>query len=639
MWKISSVPSTFAVRQTSVHAWRNDSSRCFHTRSTVQTLTPWSHFYRRKRNFTVVQVGQTRRWHVVDGRQRLSQHWVPPALSTHPDPKQDDAHVLLSKTHFIHQAYSGVYQLLPLGLRVQNKIERLIDNHMQSLGASKLSLSSLSSEGLWRRSGRLAGSNAELLKVRTRAKDAFLLSPTHEEEITKLVASQVRGPKQLPLRLYQISRKYRDERRPRQGLLRTREFVMKDLYTFDVDEKDALKTYNATKETYTAFFKTLRVPFLIAEADTGNIGGNMSHEFHFPCREGEDVVFNCDSCDYVANEELVQAYRPDDRSSLDVQLNQWIGLQKDGKTLLVVHYPARSNRKTRENGVNTHTLLKLVPDLDPGVERPLESWLQNIQSTLENVSPGLDRDHQSFRILQIYNADTPNVENGPPALPFQAQLDELIKQVEKLKNISFGIEIDNLPLSSGEDLLRVHNGDHCPRCRRGRLASTRAIELGHTFHLGTRYSEPLEAVVHLPTSSDKIVPMSMGCHGIGISRMISAIAAIMKDDVGLNWPRVCCPFEAVIIAAPTIQQMEQTQVYDELNKEGSMIDTVIDDREASLIQKMKDADLIGYPVIVVLGRDWQLERKCEIQCRRSGVKTAVPLVELRQKVQSLLDDL
>ena len=234
---------------------------------------PWLCVARSHNEQNVIRLA-SRRWYTIDGRQRLSQHWIPATRGSNANPKQDEAHVLLAKAGFIHQAYSGVFQLLPLGLRVQNKIEKIIDHRMSSLGASKLSLSSLSTEGLWRRSGRLADAS-ELLKVRTKAKDAFVLSPTHEEEITKLVASTISSPKDLPLRLYQISRKYRDERRPRQGLLRTREFVMKDLYTFDLTEQNALITYDEVQSAYSSLFRSLSIPYLVAEADTGNMG--MSH--------------------------------------------------------------------------------------------------------------------------------------------------------------------------------------------------------------------------------------------------------------------------------------------------------------------------------------------------------------------------
>ena len=565
------------------------------------------------------------------------------------DPKQDEAHVLLAKAGFINQAYSGVFQLLPLGLRVQEKIEKLIDHHMRGLGASKLSLSSLSTEGLWRRSRRLGGDNSELLKVRTRAKDAFLLAPTHEEEITKLVASTVSSPKDLPLRLYQITRKYRDERRPRQGLLRSREFVMKDLYTFDINEQTAIETYAVVKEAYTALFESLRIPFLVAEADTGNMGGSRSHEFHFASPAGEDTVFSCDHCEYIANEELAAAYRPADFSKADGALKQWAGIQKDGRTLVVIHYRSTATGKHKDTDINPHALKRVIPDIDTSIERPLERWLGNLRQAISSIQANGQSDSEednSYKIFPIY--DINSVVEPPktsPDLPLQGQLDNLVEQVQTLKTKALSLSTIEPPLSCGTDLLTVKTGDTCPSCRTGKLTSTQAIELGHTFHLGTRYSEPLEAVVNPPGGVNAAgaalpVPVSMGCHGIGISRMIGAIAAILRDNTGLNWPTKVAPFEVVAVAGSKVEPQDIQEVYDALKSSqypvqgmvAGAIDVVLDDREGTLIQKLKDADLIGYPVIVALGRDWSARRMLEVQCRRLNFKQAVAFDDLKQTV-------
>ena len=561
--------------------------------------------------------------------------------------------MLLQKAGFIQQAYSGVFQLLPLGLLVQQRLERLIDKHMSLLDASKVSLSSLSTEGLWRRSGRLNNDSAELLKVRTRAKDAFILSPTHEEEVTKLVASSISSPKDLPLRLYQMTRKYRDERRPRQGLLRTREFVMKDLYTFDVDDVAARETYTAVKHAYTRLFKELGIPFIVAEADSGNMGGDLSHEFHLPSRAGEDRVFSCnqEACGYVANEELVSAYRPEQALPLSAPLKRWYGLLTDGKTLLVAYY--RSTKDYRDgDDINIHSLKQIVPELNASVERPLERWMERLKSAVENAGD-ITRtedtgDPNAFEILPVYDARTAfELSTEVPQLPFQPRLEQLTSDAHTLGNTAFSITTSP-PLASELDLVRVQDGDTCPRCETGELKSTPAIELGHTFHLGTRYSGPLGATVNTPGTGVPS-PVSMGCHGIGITRMIGAIAAVLQDERGLNWPRACAPFEVVIVAGPKISSDDMVEVYDTLcsapnnNNNGATVaedrvPSVIDDRDATFIQKLKDADLIGYPVIVALGREWD-DRKVEVQCRRLGVKQAIELLDLNQFVRSLLGKL
>lgn len=240
-----------------------------------------------------------------DGRNRLSNVFVPTQRRPADLSGPENGHDLLIRAGFLRQAYSGIFHLLPLGLRVQNKIERLIDKHMLRLGASKVSLSTISSEELWQRSRRLdKGRTSELLRFADRKGAKYLLSPTHEEEITTIIANAVHSYKELPLRLYQVSRKYRDEPRPRQGLLRGREFLMKDLYTFDVTEDAARQTYEEVREAYVAFLEELKLPFLVARADSGNMGGTLSHEYHFASPQGEDTIINCDKCELSMNEEL-----------------------------------------------------------------------------------------------------------------------------------------------------------------------------------------------------------------------------------------------------------------------------------------------------------------------------------------------
>lgn len=536
--------------------------------------------------------------------------------------------------------------MLPLGLRVQEKAERLADKHMRSLGASKLSLSSLTSEALWKQSGRLAPDGAggsELVRLRSRAKDAFMLSPTHEEEVTAVVADAVRSPKQLPLRLYQVSRKYRDERRPRQGLLRAREFLMKDLYTFDLSEADALATYAQVKKAYNALFTELNVPYIVAEADTGNMGGSLSHEFHFPLAEGEDTVFSCDSCTYSANEELVKAHRP---LTLDLAststVKSWTALNRNGKGLVTVFHTTPPSQSQTEAGINPHAVKSLLPDLDASNEDPISTWLSHISSATPDS--GLD-----FSITTIIDPSTPSTHATlSPELLFQELLTNRVAGANMSRDDKkqAPVTVTSQRLSATTDLLRVRDGDACPSCRTGKLKSQRAVELGHTFHLGTRYSEPLGAIVR--GAPEVPTPLVMGCHGIGVSRMIAAVAAVLRDDEGLNWPSVLAPFQAVVVARPETSGEDVAAVYDAISGAGGAgvagsqaggVDVAIDDRRHTLVQKLIDADLVGYPVIVVLGRTWASDRSCEVQCRRKDFKKTVAVEDLYQTVQKLLEGL
>jgi prolyl-tRNA synthetase len=470
---------------------------------------------------------------------------------------------------------------------------------MGSIGASKLSLSSITTEALWRRSGRYSA-NSELLRIKDRRESGFLLSPTHEEEITALVASMVHSYKDLPLRLYQIGRKYRDERRPRQGLLRAKEFLMKDLYTFDHSSEAALKTYESVREAYNNLFNELKLPYLVADADSGNMGGKLSHEYHFVSPKGEDNVWTCNTCDYVANEELVEKKTevvPANNSDPVV----FTGISMDKKTAINIHIPRPSEIETGENPswdkvstlINLHAVKKALPkglDIDTGIE----------SSTLLSLLP------KATATIDLYDHS-----------------------------------LTKSPSASDIDLTITKPGDSCPSCTQGKLHVQKAIEVGHTFHLGGRYSEPLDAVVALP-DQNLSSPIQMGCHGIGVSRIIGAVASLLSDAKGLNWPRAIAPYETIILSSPQTEEKDTAEVYDTLYGEGrgGDMDVVLDDRVGrSLGWKLKDADLIGYSVVVVLGRGWKEKREAEVQCRRLGFKKDVGVQNLKTEVLELLDRL
>ncbi|GAM87707.1 hypothetical protein ANO11243_057340 [Dothideomycetidae sp. 11243] len=414
-------------------------------------------------------------------------------IVTHPKlDKDEDVHNTLVRAGFLRQTHAGIFHMLPLGFRVQHKLESLIDYHMQQVGASKVALSTVSSEHLWKASGRLEGKDSELFRFKDRKDTKFLLSPTHEEEITSLVATSVQSYRDLPLRLYQVTRKYRDEARPRQGLLRGREFLMKDLYTFDSTIEDAISTYDRVRAAYRSFFTDLRTPFLTAAADSGSMGGNFSHEYHLPSPTGEDTILVCDGCGKTMNEEVAI-------------------IDMDEKTAVKV--PANET------------------------------------------------------------------------------------------------------------------------CQSGKIDSVKAIEVGHTFYLGDRYSAPLK--LQVKDAQDRTVNVQMGCHGIGLSRLIAALAAVKRDDKGLAWPAVVAPFCVVVIpgkgnerAAEDVASAIQTHLRlagAEMGCKGEM-DVVLDDRDKPIGWKFKDADLIGYPVVVVVGRTYQGTGKVEVQCRQLGVKETLPSI-------------
>ncbi|PYH92201.1 prolyl-tRNA synthetase [Aspergillus ellipticus CBS 707.79] len=610
----------------------------------------------------------------VDHRNRITDFWTPTIRTgttpTAPAGEKKNSNDLLVENGFLSQAYSGIFHMMPLGLRVQGKLEGLIDKHMRPLRASKVSLSSISSQKLWEKSGRLDDKTAEIFRFEDRKKTPYLLAPTHEEEITTLVGSLVRSYKDLPVRVYQISRKYRDEQRPRQGLLRGREFIMKDLYTFDCNKRMALKSYTHVLNAYRALFDELKLPYLVAAADSGNMGGSLSHEFHFPSDKGEDTVISCTACDNVFNEELsdgkqsrhVRARRQSRQppgfdtgeasgeasgeatreGAEPVSVDMWMAVSKDKGTLLRCWYPKfiiQNNLQAptlRE--INTHAVKSIAKesgiDLDMGIKDPLQRWSDHVKNA-----------GQRPHIIDVYDARVRPYERPP-----------LMNTLEGLNctrdDVDFG-KLEHFPGNPDQlfDLVRVIDNDPCTKCSKGLSRTQTATELGHTFYLGTRYSKILQATVKADKSvldakdiiespsQDQDVPMEMGCHGIGVSRMISAIADTLVDNTGLNWPRAIAPFEVAIITVKGMDDVGE-DVYDRLMSDASNpMDIVLDARPTTLPWKLTDADRIGYPVLIVIGKKWQEEKRLEVQCRQLKIREYVDLVDLTNFVTALLNKL
>lgn len=524
------------------------------------------------------------------------------------------------------------------------------------------------------------------------------------------MAGSVTSYKSLPLRLYQISKpsklreilstrpvstrklrllirptaaKYRDELRPRQGLLRGRDFCMKDLYTFDYTATRALQTYESVREAYSKMFiDEMKLPILVAEASSGDIGGDLSHEYHIPTPLGEDHVMSCNSCDYVANEEVATSRTVEPTREVEPdEVSVWRGISKDRKTFVNVWYLADEGQP--HSSINTHALKQFVPDLDAGLENPASQWALALESSLDTM-----------RLVNLFDSRVPgktrhNIHNSKRFVP--TELRKYMGRISYAKHSR---------ASSSVNLLRISDGDGCPRCPSGTLKVQKAIELGHTFHLGTKYSEVMNAYVNVPkklmaeeealnnerqkkekdaaaadapadaeppsstattdgaasSSTTSSIPQGgstsmqvhyqMGCHGIGVSRIIGAVANHLVDKRGLNWPRAIAPYEAIIVyVTKATSEEESTMVYDLLHDDHPdqahpPVDTVLDDRpEYSIGWKLQDADLIGYPVVIVLGREWKNSKKAEVQCRRLDFKENVPLEEIRGVVSGLLQKL
>ena len=533
--------------------------------------------------------------HLHDGRSRLTTFWTP-TQNASPSSSSNtagavDTHDLLLRAGILRQAHSGIFHFLTLGQRIQSKLEALIDKHMLALGASKVSLSSLTSEDLWAKSGRLEkGRGSEFFRLKDRKGTKLLLSPTHEEEITTIVANAVTSYRDLPLRLWQVGRKYRDEARPRQGMLRGREFVMKDLYTFDVSEEAARETYEEVRKAYCKFLDELRLPYLVANADSGTMGGSLSHEYHFASDSGEDTVIQCDCCGYSVNEELFIGAAGQPPVPLKETKYTWFLHRDDPTNLICVFHRA-------ETDINVHALKRLSPlPIAANIDSALTIWQESLATQPGKITILHDSSVTPLTPAQL--TDITNIHDTPATV--------------------LPLLTTNDPNNPNPSLLAPQHDDHCPACSSGKLSLHRAIEIGHTFHLSTRYSQPLDLSV--TTASNTRVPVSMGCHGIGLSRLVAASASLLSIPTGLGWPAAIAPFQAVILPLHGTAAGPEERLFDRLAVAG--VDAVIDDRpHVGAGWKFRDAETVGYPVVLVLGRGWREGRGVvEVRCERLGVR-------------------
>lgn len=468
---------------------------------------------------------------------------------------------------------------------------------------------------------------------------------------------------------FTAARKYRDEMRPRHGILRGREFIMKDMYSFDTTVAEAMATYVQVREAYAAIFSDLNVPVLAAKASSGDMGGDLSHEYHLAASLGEDFVAHCSNCDYVANTEVLEESHPAEGETecakepimMAKYAQAWRGISKDRTTLVNVWYPAEAVHTTTgeivrmtEEDIDTHAVKTVVPDLDSGIENTTAAWNDVLVRARTDAETGLSTSKPTIvNLVDQRLSDMPiNTYQWPL---FGAATNSSADDVARYFDVGPATITDSQGRSF--NFAKPRTGDNCPHCHgHGTLVVERCIELGHTFYLGTRYTSPyaLDVKVQAAEGNESVVPV-MGCYGLGLSRILGAVADHMMDQQGLNWPRAIAPYEVVVIAAPATAKDDglgavAEGVYDTLaerSAQGHELDVLLDDRTgASLAYKLNDADLTGYPIVVVVGKAWRksvgdtrglsLDGLCEVQCRRLDIKQNVPLRELRSFVNSLV---
>jgi prolyl-tRNA synthetase len=553
-----------------------------------------------------------------------------PTLKEAPKEAEVPSHALLLRAGYIRREAAGIYSYLPLAMRTLAKIGRIIREELERAGAQEVLLPTVQPAELWMESGRWEKYGPELLRLKDRKGAEFCYAPTAEEVITSLVRRDVRSYRQLPLNLFQVATKFRDEIRPRAGLMRGREFIMKDGYSFDVDEAAAQRTYQAMYDAYTRIFQRCGLAFRPVEADTGAIGGSRSHEFQVLAETGEDSIVSCAACGYTANVEKGEIKRPTDA----------IPSVAGGKHKVL----PTPGKKSIED---VSAFLKLNP------ARILKTLYVDSDAGTALVLLRGDRELNEIKLRAVMKAtwvqmktdigDLPVGYMGPVNLPagFKARViaDD---SVRGMKNFAcganeydahrVGVELDDLGLTETFDVAMAKGGDPCGRCGEA-LAFFRGIEVGHVFFLGTKYSEPMGCNFLDATGQER--PMVMGCYGIGVTRIMASAIEQNHDQHGIKWPVPLAPFEVAILplqADDDEVQTVATNLYEALRARG--IEALLDDRPLRPGQKFADADLQGYPVQVMIGRRGLDQGGVEVKDRMSGARENVAVAEAADRLVS-----
>jgi prolyl-tRNA synthetase len=564
---------------------------------------------------------------------RYSQYFLPTLKET-PGDAEVVSHQLMARAGMIRKVAAGIYDYLPLGLKVIRKVENIVREEMNRAGAIELLMPAVSPAELWQQSGRWHEYGKELLRFKDRKETDYCMGPTHEEVVTEIVRGTVRSYRQLPLNLYQVQTKFRDEIRPRFGLMRGREFIMKDAYSFDIDDAGADASYRRMYQAYRRIFERCGLKFRAVEADSGTIGGSFSHEFMVLADTGEDAIVSCDSCDYAANVEKAE-------------------LQPPGGVA-----PAPTMPLGKVATPNLKSIDDVAAFLKESPDRMVKTLvLQNEREETVAVLLRGDRTLNQIKLCKylgcnhIQLADealvrqltgAPTGFSGPIGIKCRVIADQ---DLLLMSDFGLGANEENFHLTGANherdfqaeafvDLREAVAGDNCPRCT-GKLEAWRGIEVGHVFKLGTKYSEKMHATVLDDQGQERI--LVMGCYGIGIGRTAAAAIEQNHDENGIIWPMPLAPFQVII----TLLNPNDTDVlsagetlYGQLLEAG--IEVLLDDRDERPGSKFKDADLLGIPLRVNVGARGLKERSLELQERRTGERSMLPITDAAAKIIDLV---
>lgn len=509
------------------------------------------------------------------------------------------SHQLMLRAGLIRKSATGIYTFMPTGVRVLRNVENVVREEMNEAGAQELSASALIPATLWQESGRWDAYGPEMFRLKDRNGRDFCLGPTHEEIFTDLAKGEIKSYKQLPLNLYQIQMKYRDERRPRFGVMRSREFLMKDAYSFDKDIEGLDKSYDKMHEAYTKIFTRCGLEFSAVEADSGAIGGSSSAEFMVKSDSGEDEIAFCSKCSYAANTEKATA-KLSEKSS------------EEGKELVKVATPDVKTIEELEKFFNTDSKKFAKTLIFKAGEKVIAVMVRGDRTLNETkLSNAIEGS------VELEMADEETVLKATDAEvgfagPIDLKVDLLLvdEEVVNMKNFivganATGYHYDNVNYGRDfegtvGDFRTVVEGDCCPRCG-APINIRRGVEVGHIFKLGTKYSSAMGA--NYLDENGKEQPLVMGCYGIGVNRTVAAIIEQHHDENGITWPMEIAPYKVIIMPA-NMKNEEQVAVAEKLYSElkAHRIDVLLDDRNERVGVKFKDSDLIGIPMRITVGK-------------------------------------
>ncbi|MHB9118224.1 MAG: proline--tRNA ligase [Burkholderiales bacterium] len=592
---------------------------------------------------------------------RVSQFFIS-TLKEAPSEAELVSHKLMLRAGLIRRLGSGLYTWMPLGLRVLRKVEAVVREEMDSSGGIELLMPAVIPAELWQESGRWDVFGPQMLKIKDRHERDFLFGPTHEEVITDVARREIKSYRQLPLNFYQIQTKFRDEIRPRFGVMRAREFIMKDAYSFHADRPSLEQTYRTMHETYSRIFTRLGLKFRAVAADTGAIGGSGSHEFHVLADSGEDAIAFCPASDYAANIELAEAVSPSaprataqratmekvatpGKKSID-EVSEYLGVPKY-KILKAIALMAVTNMPYKsesfflvllrgDHELNEVKLGKVIGDFRFATDEEIERHMGCRPGYIGPVNINLQGQHKSVM--------SPSGETAIDFSPVTVIADRSAAAMSDfvcganedgyhLTGVNFGRDLPEP--AEVVDIRNVVAGDPSPDGR-GRLELCRGIEVGHIFQLGSKYSEALNAT--FLDESGKARVMEMGCYGIGVSRIVGAAIEQNHDERGIVFPAALAPFQLAIVPIgmkkSELVREAVEKLYAELRQAG--IDVLLDDRDERPGVMFADMELIGIPQRLVVGERGLKEGKVEHQGRRDAAATVIPLEQALALVRATL---